>query len=299
MFTGQRIIFDSSGTEKDLSADLNDFRSGISVVPFLTATDFIYVGSILPFNHRFIEVTTTNDSTSTVKVEIWYANAWHEAVDVVDRTSASVLIPGDPDAIPDPIPDETRICSLAKSGIISWSTDRLKGWDIEQDSDDVTGISKAGMYDMYWMRFSWNANLKATTALGFIGHKFSTDNDLVAYYPDMAQSSLLTSFEAGKTTWDEQHYGAAEIIVRDLISKQVIASANQVIQWEDYIDASCHKVAEMVYIGLGRAFDENRKMARAQYDAAMNRKHNGLDLDGDGKLSITEKFIQTTGWMRR
>jgi hypothetical protein len=55
----------------------------------------------------------------------------------------------------------------------------------------------------------------------------------------------------------------------------------------------------MVYIGLGRAFDENRKLARTSYEAAMNRSHNGLDLDADGKLSATEKFTQTTGWMRR
>lgn len=281
MFTGQRIIFDSAGTEKDLSSDLNDPRSGVSVVPFLTATDFIYIGSILPFNHRHFEVSTANDVAATVKVEIWWANAWHDSVDVVDRTA------------------NASGKSLAQSGIISWSTNRLKGWDMEQDSDDVTGIAKAGIYDMYWVRISWNANLKSTTAIAFIGHKFSKDDDLVSYYPDMAQSSLLTSFETGKTSWDEQHFSAAEVIVRDLISKQVVSSGNQIIQWEDYIESSCHKVAEIVYIGLGRAFDENRKLARQQYDAAMNRKHNGLDLDGDGKLSVTEKFIQTTGWMRR
>jgi hypothetical protein len=281
MFTGQRIIFDSSGTEKDLSTALNDFRAGVSVVPYLTATDYIYIGSTLPFNHRYFDVTTANDTTSAIKVEIWFANAWHEALDVIDGT------------------ESTSGKSLSGSGIVSWSPNRLKGWDIEQDSNDVSGISKAGIYDMYWIRLSWSANLKSTTAFGFIGHKFSKDDDLVAYYPDMASSSLLTSFETGKTTWDEQHYAAAEIIVRDLQARQAIANANQILQWQDYIEASCHKVAEMVYIGLGRAFDENRKIAREQYDAAMNRKHNGLDLDGDGQLSTAEKFIQTTGWMRR
>lgn len=280
MFAGQRILIDHSGSETDLSSDLNDFRAGVAIIPMLAASDYLYIGSTLPFNHRHFEVSTANDVTATVKVEIWWSGQWFEAVDVVDYTATSGK-------------------SLAKAGIIQWSPNRLRGWSREQDSEMVTGISKTGIYDRYWARFSWSANLKATTALAFVGHKFSCDNDLESYYPDTAQSALKTSFETGKTTWDEQHFAAAEMIVRDLITRQEIVSANQIVNWSDFTEASCHKVAEIIYIGLGRAFDENRKLAMLQYDQCMSKAHQGLDLNGDGRQDAVESVTINQGWLRR
>lgn len=275
----QRVFLSDNGVLSELSDSLNDFRTGDSTVTLTANEDYIYVASDLPFNHRYFDVKTANDNTATVKVEIWWNNAWHEAVDVLDRTLSSGK-------------------SLAVSGIIQWMPDESHGWDVVARTADVAALSTLKIFCMYWMRFSWSATLKTGTALKYIGYKFSTDAMLTSMYPDLANTDLMTAFATGKTDWNEQHFMAGETIIADLRRRQIIASPNQIMDYELFAPASCHKVAEIIYRGMGRSYFDDAQAALARYESALDVKFPNIDRNMDGRLSESEK-TNTIGWMRR
>jgi hypothetical protein len=275
MIENQRIFYSDNGTLRDMSVNLNNFASGTEVIPLVATEDYIYIATDMPFNHKYFLVSTPNDVTSVVSVDIWWSRTWDPAFDVIDQTNG-----------------------FKNSGILQWTSNRLHGWSSELDSQDVTGISVIGLYNMYWLRLKVSVSLKATTALQFVGNKFSNDTVLAAYYPDLSNSNLKTAFAAGKTTWDDQHFIASETIVRDLQKRNIIISQNQILSYEILKEAACHKVAEIIYTALGRSYDENRKQARKYYDETLNVKKFEVDLDADGRLSDCEK-TNSTGYMTR
>lgn len=276
MITNQRILWDDDGTETDLSIALNDFRTGSQVIDFVAADDKLYVASDMPFNHKWIEASVVNDAASVVTVENWFggSDGWVSAVDIIDRTSVGGV-------------------SLAQSGVIQWKTNREKGWNRELDSEDVTGITVTGLYDMYWLRFGWSADWNALTALSFVGQKFSSDDVLYSRYPDLNNANLKTSYESGKTDWDEQHFMAAEIIIGDLKSRNIIFSASQILDFELFADAASHKVAEIIYKALGRSWEDQRQVARKYYDESMNKNFYNIDHNRNANLDDCERATST------
>lgn len=279
-FSAQRILWDDNGTERDLTADLNEYESGTVDFAFASADDKLYIASDLPFNHKWVEVATANANASALSVAIWWNNAWHSAVDLIDGTSASGV-------------------SLAQSGIVRWNTARLKGWEPELDSEDVDGVSVVGLYDMYWARLSWSADLHADTDLKYIGHKFCNDEQLATEYPNTRNSSLKTAFASGKTDWNDQHFAAAEDMIQDLQSGNVIISGNQIVDPEYYTEAAKHRAAMIIYAGLeGEGYEEIRANAAKEYKKAINKKRYRVDVNQDGRLERGEKHI-TTNFMKR
>lgn len=274
MLQNQRILFDDNGTEKDWSLTLNEFLSGTKTLDFTQNEDYLYIASDLPFNHRYFLVETANDQAATPTIEIWDGSTWNSAVDVIDGTS-----------------DGTN--SLAQNGIIQWKTDREKTWAREQDSEDVTGVSTVGLYNMYWVRFSWSASLNASTALQYVGFRFCDDDYLFKRYPDLSKSNILTSFASGKTDWQDQHFLSAERILADLRSSRVMWSPNQILDYEIFEEAAAHKCAEIVYFALGRKYDERRNVTRKRYNEALNLKRFNLDQNRNANLSDAESAIET------
>lgn len=274
----QRVFISDNGDLTEVSDALNDFRGSDVVIPLVTSEDKIYIASDLPFNSRFVVVTVANDVTAVVTVELRFNNAWVPAVDVLDRTV-------------------TGGKSLTKSGFIQWQPDENKGWDKVARASDVTELSTLNIFGMYWARLSWSGTLKATTSLRHIGYKFSTDAQLQSYYPDLG-SDLMAAFATGKMNWDDQHFMAAEAIIADLRRRQILASRNQIMDWELFTVASCHKAAEVIYRGLGRSYVDDATAAHAAYEEALDVKFPALDTNADGRLSMAEK-TQSTGWLKR
>ncbi len=147
---------------------------------------------------------------------------------------------------------------------------------------------------MYWVRFSWDHTLTATMTLKYLGQRFSSDSELTSYYPDLANTNLMASFGAGKVDWIEQAYMAGEMIIRDLMSRKIVVARGQVFDWARFTEASCHKVAEIIYRGCGSAYDDNRKGAADDYKAAMNKDYFRVDINQDGALEPLEKNISQT-----
>lgn len=265
----QRVLYETA----DISLAVGDYRTLAAAVPLLS-TEYIYIGQPLPFQNLFIEMGTANTNPATVSAWAWYANAWTPLVDVRDQTAG-----------------------LTTTGRLEWTIEWRKGWDRELKATDVTGIT-ADIYDMYWMRLKWSANLSAGTTIKYIGQKFSTDEELYSFYPDLNNSQMKTSFATGKTTWDEQHYMAAEHILRDLKRKNVIVTSGQIVDYRGLLDASCHKVAEIIYSAMGKAYVDQLTRARKLYTEALDKNYYLIDRDGDSRITDVERRF-SVGFMSR
>lgn len=270
MILDQRVIHQTT----DISTLVNDYRTGSYTFAYQTG-QYLYIGSLLPFNNLWFEVGTPNAVAATVSVSMWWGHQWVSAVDVIDGTSG-----------------------LFNTGRIQWNTDIDEGWDLEQRASDVTGLSTFEIYNMYWARLSWSANLTPTMTLKYIGQKFSTDSILYSFYPDLQQSALLAAFASGKTTWDEQHYMATDRIIGDLKKRNIIKTRSQLLDYSLFSEAGCHKVAEILYKAFGLPYDEQRAAARKYYDESLNVKFFNVDIDATGRLDPIERDI-STGFMTR
>lgn len=253
----------------DISNQVNDYRTGTYTFPYQTG-EYLYFGSIFPFNNLWVELGTLNVVPATASIDIWWGNAWEPAVDINDQTSG-----------------------LTASGRIQWNTNIDKGWDLEQRSFDVTGLSTTKIYDMYWLRMSWSANLTVGTTLKYIGQKFANDDILQSFYPDLGRSDIKAAFETGKTTWDEQHYMAAEHIIRDLKKRNIIQARSQLLDYSLFVDASCHKLAEIVYTAFGSPYFDQLKQAKDDYSKALNQKYFNVDKNADGRLDTVDRNFST------
>ena len=256
----------------DISVAVVDYRIGTQAVVY-TAGEYIYIGTTAPMTNTWLELSTpSGTSAGAPLVEVWWANAWAATNDIIDQTAG-----------------------LTTSGRISWVVDYFGGWDIEQKSETV-GISGSNIYDRYWLRISWPSSYTAT--FSYIGQKFSDDLALAAYYPDLlVNTQLLTGFKSGKTNWDEQHFMAAEKIVKDLRKRNMIKDKNQVFDWQTFEEASCHKVAEIAYSAFGTPYRESMNLANKAYNEEIARALN-LDTNMNGKLEV-EELRDTQGWMTR
>ena len=264
----QRVLH--QGT--DLSIALGDYRSGAYAMTYV-AGQKVYVGTSAPMNSLWIDLSTVAViATGAPVVEVWFNQAWVSAVDIIDETTAMTV-----------------------SGRISWTLDLFSGWDYEQLSTSV-GLANTSIFNRYWLRLSWPNNFAAT--MGFLGQKFSGDLSFASTYPDLMQSAILTGFKAGKTNWNEQHFMAAEFIVKDLRRRNIILKRGQIMDWTVFEEASNHKVAEIVYQAFGAPYKDQAMEARKRYEIEMNTRTYVIDLTMDGHITDDEAQNKS-GWMTR
>jgi hypothetical protein len=269
-----RIFWLDNTTLKDITISVTDYKSNSIVIDYKSATDYIFIGADMPFNHLYMDLKVVNAESATASVDIWYSNAWESAVDIIDQTAVS--------GVP-----------LAQSNYFTWNTNRLKSWDRELDSFDVTGLAGTKIYNKFWARLKFSEDLTNTLEFNYIGNRFSDDDDLYSYYPDLNRSNIKTAYETGKTDWKEQSYDAAAAIIAELKSKDIIFSPGQILNHEVLRIASAHKTAEIIYMAFGRDYMDKMQLARQLYNEAMSGGRFQIDLNQDGRLSLTEKSLST------
>lgn len=288
MLINNRIIWSDNGVLKDQSVVLNNYHSGTITLPLVAAEDAIYIGSDLPWNHRYIEVYSPNAISSTMSIQIWNGREFKNAVDVIDQTKAS-----------------GGSATLAQSGILSFAPDRNEsGWGLAATTENVTGLTSLKIYNLYWAKLTVSSDLTASTALSFVGHKFSFDEELDSIYPELGLSSSKTQFESGKTDWNEQHIRAAEILIRDLRRKIDVdynfRNGNQILEWGQFSECSLHQVAMIVYRAFGDAFKDQFEQATKDYHTVLNGLVKGIlvDRNRDGRVQLDEQDT-ISGLVRR
>jgi hypothetical protein len=277
-----RILFQHQGSFVDFSPALSDIHGNTKVFAF-EAGDYLYLGSFMPFNHRYFDVSAVNAVAANISIELWNGQLWRSVVDIVDETS----IAGVP---------------LAKSGVISWGVDPdHSGW-LRDDTEDMDspGLADAPrIFNLYWLRISFSETLTTTTALNYIGHKFSEDAALEAEYPDLGRATLKNAWKAGKTNWNEQTLLAAEYVIQHLRGpKYQILDPGQIMSWDIFEKASVHRTAMIIFKGFGKDYDELFIAATHAYNSAMDLRQFEIDRTGDGTLDPMEK-TRRTEWLTR
>lgn len=276
MLSQNRIILSKNGTLTDFSVTLSDPLNGSALTDIVAAQDAIYLGSDMPFNHRWVEINSVNAIASVITVQLWDGSAWRNAVDVMDQTALSGK-------------------SLAQSGLISWTPNqRSFAWTREFSTEDIDELDSLVIYDLYWVKLTFSANLTGTTNLKFVGHKFSKDVDLFAQYPDLRDPQVIKAFKFGKTDWADQTFLAAEYIIQDLREKGVIWGKNQILNPVIFKNASVHKTAEIIYSGFGDDYADNRDEAARQFKKSLENRTYEVDTNANAYLDDAEKPKQSS-----
>lgn len=265
----QRVFQNLNGNLSDISRYVNNFRSGSQVFAYQTG-DYLYIGTVLPMNHIYFDMKVANTAAANVKVEIWYNLEWTDAVDVEDDTDG-----------------------LKQNGLVFFGPQFNRGWNMQCYSKDVIGLENTEIYDMYWTRISWDADLDALTEINYVGQKFSDDDILFAWFPDLDQDNMKASFQTGKTTWDEQHFMASEFIVKDLLKRDILKTRQQILDPYEFKDAAAYKCAEFIYSALGRPYFDQMANARERYKEEMNMRFFKTDKNATGRLESVERVIST------
>lgn len=276
-----RIIFSDNGTLNDLSLNLNNYHSGTGLIDFVSAEDFLYLGSRYPFNSLYFAFDTANTQDSELSMSYWDGNTWRNAVDIIDETNGFQQ-----DGLVTFVPDKS------KSGWASEDTVNSSG------AEQVTGLGDITIYDQYWLRLSVSSDLDIGTTLKWVMYKFINDQDLYSEYPIFNSSTFKTAFEAGKTTWEEQIVLASRLTVDELIKIGVIQSGNQLLDYEKLKTPTTPKVAEIIFNAFGNDYNDDRIKAREIFKERIGNKLFNVDLNNDARLDDKE-IKQRTGYFYR
>lgn len=263
----ERFFFNDDGTLVDRTREWSNPYTSTGT---WDCKSYLYVSSYYPFNHKYFDISTANDQAGDLSIDVWYNSAWTSAVEVVDYTH-----------------DGTR--AFGQSGNIFFTMEDTKGWMSESDTANITELSTKKIYGMYWMRFGFDASADSACVINYIGHKFCDDTDLYTQYPLFNNSTLKTSFKAGKTDWIDQEIGASDYIISDLKSRYLIVSKDQVLDTNRYKLPCIHKTAELIFGGMGQSYVDQKNEAKKAYDDSMNKDDFGIDRNADGKYQRSEK----------
>jgi hypothetical protein len=274
-----RFIYSNNGVLTDFSRDVFRYQTGSAVIPdFIAAQDYFYIGALAPFNHFYFKMLALNLVANELSVSYWDGRVWVNVKNLIDETAG-----------------------FTKSGFIYFVPDKDKGWLKESTNDkgdQVDGLTSVSIYDMYWIRISSNQNLTANMSFSWIGQKFSDDLDLGAEFPDLNRTTMLQAFGTGKTNWEEQHVKAAEIIIKDLITSEIISLKEQVLLKEEFTLASVQKVAEIIYAAMGDDYIDQKNNAKIEYKERLNKSIYRTDTNENAILDIRE-HSQRSGFLNR
>lgn len=275
MILKNRVLYYNGSSLEDLSESMNDITVGTKAFTYLTG-HYIYVGSDLPFNHRYFGVSTVNATAANISVQLWDGKAWVAPAEVIDNTKLSGA-------------------SMGRSGVVSWVPKRNENWKKEQSTADIPALSTVEIYDRYWARISFNVNINFS--LDVLTHRFSDDSKLGIIYPDLINTKTLTAFKAGKTSWEEQHLLAAQQIIEELQKIGAATSGDQILVWDKFQMASMHLVASYIFRSFGDDFKDQFEQAVTDYKEAINMTIFDTDKNNNAKLDESES-VKFTGVSR-
>jgi hypothetical protein len=276
----QRVFYSDNGVLTDLTLSLNRFRQGELSLSYTAGEDFIYVGSDLPFANRYFCLNTANATANTLKVEVWggTGDKWVEVADLLDDTVSAGA-------------------SLGRDGVASWYVNDDDYWQ-RDDSEDITELDSRVIYNLYWMRFSWDADFSAV--INHIGYRFCEDDEIYSFYPDLDNQQFRDCFEPDlpegtKTDWKEQCMIASANVIRHMKSKNIIWTPSQILDFESIKDATIHETARIIYAALDtEAYAEDYKRAGERFGRAFNIKKFNVDQNKTTRLDCDEQKKSVT-----
>lgn len=272
-----KFIYSDNGTLTDYSNLVSNYKGNAINLPIVASEDAIFIGVRYPLNSFFLDVTVPNDATSAMSVSYWDGSEFRSVIEQIDETIDSGA-------------------TLAQSGHLSFVHNRnypIKSEDTQstQGTENITGLGDVNIYERYWYKLTFSADLNALFSLNFLGYLFNSDDDIYSIYPDLV--NYLDRYESGKTTWEEQSIKAAEFLIKDLIEANIIKSGNQIMNVKKLKNAAVFKVAEIIFTSFGSDYEDDRLTARTNYQSERKLSVYDVDKNNDGNLSTIETETRT------
>ena len=279
----QRVLFwDSSESAfTDITKAVNNFKEGFAELTF-AANDYLYIGTFLPFNHRYFNIGAPNSTESTATVEMWNGSTWSSAADILDYTILN-------DA------------SFGKSNILQFTPNQDYSWALVGDTTESSNMpefaSGPTIIQKYWMRIGFNVPVEFQ--LKYVGNLFCNESDLFDEYPALDSQSILSSWDEGKTSWPDQRVVASEYVVTDLKRRNIIIERSQILDISIFKEPAVNKAANIIYNGLGvRNYQEEVNASGSRYTDSMNLNKFETDINGNGQKDRFEQVVSTS-WATR
>ena len=284
-----RIIYSKNGVLEDFSTTLSRNNSSTKEFKYETGKDFLYISSRLPFNNINFKLSVKNLlRDATMIVEYFDGTAWAASVDLLDET-----------------------LGFSKSGHIQFTPNKKKSW-VRKDTDSVLGLETLNIYDQYWIRVSFDADLNGPVVdenevpltyqdleLCWVGNVFSDDSDLAIEFPDLVRTENLNSFKLNKIDWEEQHIKAGELIISDMINKNIIIGAGQILDWREFTGASVSKTSEIIFTAFGDDYADNVISSRREYTERLSKRLYRVDQNNNATEDTDESFVPVAGYFTR
>ena len=272
-----RVLFKDVSSISEITKQINKFKSDTYQM-IMTPDDAIYISSDFPLNHFYVKMgELTNGIDSEMLVEYWSNIGWAPVANLNDYTY-----------------------SLNGSGFIEFTPSKDESW-LRQDTNSqgslITDLESIKIYDQHWIKISFSIELEQVD-IEWIGNKFSDDYDLFSEYPIFNDETFLTSYEAGKTTWEEQHVKAAELIIQDLKRKNIILGAEQILDRDILMPAAVSKVAEIIFNAFGNDYRQQRDDAKLEYAKRIDLSKFVIDTNGNA-IKDHSDVVATQGWLSR
>lgn len=275
-----RVIYGDNGTLTDYSLDNQNHASTVPSA-LVTGEDYIYIAKYWPFNNFYIQVNTANDVASTMSIEHWDGSQWRQAVDVLDGTKSSTA-------------------SLAQNGIVQFTPDKDYSWNVVDDTSRTqntpTELRTLKIYDMYWIRISFNASLKAGSKLNTISYAFTRHQQLTNL--DVTVNDYLTAFGAGKTSWDNEIMTASEQVLDHMRFMGTLRHEGQIIRFDTVSMATDYKTLSLIYSQLGVSYKDKRDYFEEMFRKTIGSGALTIDKNNDARVDKQE-INSTTSFMVR
>ena len=256
-----RVVLNASEITKGL---VSPNGSGTTAVTL--ASDAMYIGYDGPFAGRFLQLKITNNVVAEMVVEYWDGSAWVAVDDFIDQTSVGGV-------------------TLAQDGFISWVN---KG---DWEKRAIGGVDLD--IELYWVRVTVTADIKAQTSFSAILNLFCDDALLGSYFPELINDAAY--LPTGKNNFLDQYVAAKNMVILRLKQRKAINFEWQVIDPNDVAIAATYAAAMIILqpIATSDATKELLAIAKAGFDDEISKVTFAIDEDEDGVISEPEK-VQTS-----
>lgn len=263
-----RVFYSNNGVLTDYSLAAQD--TDAIPFPIVAAEDYLYIAQYFPFNNFYLDLDVVNDQASVMTVQYWYGKEWVNAVDLIDATKVNGV-------------------SLAKSGVVQFSPSRRYKWTeiVDTSLEQNSSLTSLEIYNNYWLRVKFSADLNALTAIESISYKFANDEMLVAIDSEI-NNYLLAWGGITKTNWNEQLLLASQYLIYDLKSKGLIIHPGNILRFDDVSMACAHRCLMIIYAQLGESFKDKYNYSLGMFNELMSIKRFNFDVDLDARLDKTE-----------
>jgi len=271
----KRIVYSDNGTHTDLTNTLGDYNTGVQSLSIVASEDTVFIGSYLPFNHFYLKLgDRVNDQASSMNIRLWDGKEWVDVAQVLDSTKTSTF-------------------TLGQSGYVEFIPRKEKGWSRDDTvyvngGQKISGLGTSIIYEQFWAAMSFTANLTSNLQMAWIGNVFSNDDDLGTEYPSLDRDVVRQAIDSSKSSYEKEHVYAGELLVKDLIFKNIIVNVSQILYKEDLKFASVAKTAELIFTSLGDDYKDDRAQAKSDYAERLNNCIPKIDTNLDGRLDDTE-----------